>query len=55
MIREMVLVRVKRERELRQSHERQPSMWIGDYVSGESLFEDEVHMALVESTNPLYF
>ena len=45
----------ERVRELRQSRERQPSTWMGDYVSGEGLFEDEVHMALVESTNPLYF
>ena len=42
-------------RELRQSRERQPPMWMGDYVSGEGLFEDEVHMALVVSTNPLNF
>lgn len=26
-----------------------------DYVSGQGLFEDEVHMALVVSTDPLYF
>lgn len=42
-------------RELRQSRERQPPTWMGDYVSGECLFEDEVHMKLVVSTNPLYF
>jgi hypothetical protein len=45
----------ERVRELRQSRERQPPTWMGDYVSGEGLFEDEVHMALVESTDPLYF
>ncbi|KAL6345128.1 hypothetical protein AAG906_013612 [Vitis piasezkii] len=45
----------ERVRELRQSRERQPSTWMGDYVSGEGLFKDEVHMALVESTDPLYF
>ncbi|KAJ8645925.1 hypothetical protein MRB53_007673 [Persea americana] len=45
----------ERVRELRQSHERHPPTWMGDYVSGEGLFEDEVHMALVVSTDPLYF
>jgi hypothetical protein len=45
----------KRVRELRQSRERQPPTWMGDYVSGEVLFEDEVHMALVVSTDQLYF
>jgi hypothetical protein len=45
----------KRVRELRQSRERQPPTWMGDYVSGEGLFEDEVHMALMVSTDPLYF
>ena len=45
----------ERVKELRQSRERQPPTWMGDYVSGEGLFEDEVHMALVESTDPLYF
>jgi hypothetical protein len=45
----------KRVRELRQSRDRQPPTWMGDYVSGEGLFEDEVHMALVVSTDPLYF
>ncbi|KAJ8645921.1 hypothetical protein MRB53_007669 [Persea americana] len=45
----------ERVRELRQSHERHPPTWIGDYVSGEGLFEDEVHKALVVSTDPLYF
>ena len=42
-------------REIRQSRERQPPIWIGDYVSGEGLYEDEVHMALVVSTDPLFF
>ena len=28
---------------------------MGDYVSGEGLFEDEVHMALVVSIDPLNF
>ncbi|KAL6344121.1 hypothetical protein AAG906_029789 [Vitis piasezkii] len=32
--------------ELRQSCDRQPPTWMGDYVSGEGLFEDDVHMAL---------
>ncbi|CAL9004184.1 unnamed protein product, partial [Prunus brigantina] len=45
----------ERVRELRQSRERQPPTWMGDYVSGEGLSEDEVHMALVESTDPLHF
>ena len=45
----------ERVRELRQSRERQPPMWMGDYVSGEGLSEDEVHMALVLSTDPLNF
>ena len=45
----------ERVRELRQSHERQPRKWMGDYVTSEGLFEEEVHMALVESTDPLYF
>ncbi|KAJ8646671.1 hypothetical protein MRB53_008419 [Persea americana] len=45
----------ERVRELRQSRERQPPTWMGDYVSGEGLSEDEVHMALVESTDPLNF
>ncbi|KAL6345914.1 hypothetical protein AAG906_025194 [Vitis piasezkii] len=45
----------ERVRELRQSRDRQPPTWMGYYVSGEGLFEDEVHMALVESTDPLYF
>ena len=45
----------KRVRELRQSCDRQPPTWMGDYVSGEGLFEDEVHIALVESTDPLHF
>ncbi|KAL6319939.1 hypothetical protein AAG906_037015 [Vitis piasezkii] len=40
---------------LRQSRDRQPPTWMGDYVSGEGLFEDEVHMTLVESTDPFYF
>ena len=42
-------------RELKQSRERQPPTWMGDYVSGEGLFEDEVHMALVVSIDPLNF
>ncbi|KAF2300982.1 hypothetical protein GH714_018927 [Hevea brasiliensis] len=33
-----------RVRELQQSRERQPPMWMGDYVSGEGLSDDEVHM-----------
>ena len=45
----------ERVRELRQSRERQPRKWMGDYVTSEGLFEEEVHMALVESTDPLYF
>jgi hypothetical protein len=45
----------ERVRELRQPRERQPPTWMSDYVSGEGLFEDEVHMALVVSTDPLYF
>ena len=45
----------KRVRELRQTCDRQPPTWMGDYVNGESLFEDEVYIALVESTDPLYF
>ncbi|CAL2236260.1 unnamed protein product [Prunus armeniaca] len=45
----------ERVRELRQSRERQPPTWMGDYVSGEGLSEDEVHMELVESTDPLHF
>ncbi|TXG65900.1 hypothetical protein EZV62_007175 [Acer yangbiense] len=45
----------ERVRELRQSRERQPPTWMGDYVCGEGLFEDEVHMALVVSTDPLCF
>ena len=45
----------ERVRELRQSRERQPPTWMGDYVSGEGLFKDEVHMALVLSTDPLNF
>ncbi|TXG73665.1 hypothetical protein EZV62_002244 [Acer yangbiense] len=45
----------ERVRELRQSRERQPPTWMGDYVSGEGLFEDEVHMALVVSTDKLCF
>ncbi|KAJ8650452.1 hypothetical protein MRB53_003475 [Persea americana] len=44
----------ERVRELRQSGERHPPTWMGDYVSGEGLFEDEVHMALVVSTDSLY-
>ena len=32
----------ERVRELRQSRERQPPTWMGDYVSGENLFEDEI-------------
>ncbi|KAJ8637161.1 hypothetical protein MRB53_011428 [Persea americana] len=42
----------ERVRELRQSRERHPPTWMGDYVSGEGLFEDEVHMALVLSSDP---
>jgi hypothetical protein len=45
----------ERVRKLRQPRERQPPTWMSDYVSGEGLFEDEVHMALVVSTDPLYF
>ena len=30
-------------------------MWMGDYVSGEGLSEDEVNMTLVEPIDPLYF
>ena len=45
----------ERVRELRQSRERQPRKWMSDYVTSEGLFEEEVHMALVESTDPLYF
>ena len=45
----------ERVRELRQSRDRQPPTWMGDYVSGEGLFKDEIHMTLVESTDPLYF
>lgn len=45
----------ERVREIRQSRERQPPTWIGDYVSGEGLYEDKVHMALVVSTYPLFF
>ncbi|KAF2301756.1 hypothetical protein GH714_028913 [Hevea brasiliensis] len=36
-----------RVRELQQSRERQPPMWMGDYVSGEGLSDDEVHMPIV--------
>lgn len=42
-------------RESRPCRERQPPTWMVDYVSGQGLFEDEVHMALVVSTDPLYF
>ena len=49
---EMFLVRV---RESRQPRERQPPTWMGDYVSGEGLSDDEVHMALMVSTDPLCF
>ncbi|RVW23197.1 Retrovirus-related Pol polyprotein from transposon TNT 1-94 [Vitis vinifera] len=45
----------ERVRELRQSRDRQPPTWMGDYVSGEGLFKDEIHITLVESTDPLYF
>ncbi|KAL6349029.1 hypothetical protein AAG906_033685 [Vitis piasezkii] len=45
----------ERVKELRQSRDRQPPTWMGDYISGEGLFEDEVHMTSVESTDPLYF
>ncbi|RVW83247.1 hypothetical protein CK203_039677 [Vitis vinifera] len=45
----------ERVRELRQSRDRQPPTWMGYYVSGEGLFKDEIHMTLVESTDPLYF
>lgn len=34
---------------------RQPAMWMSDYVSGEGLSEDEANMALMVSTDPLYF
>lgn len=33
-------------KDLRQSRERHPPTWMGDYVSGEGLSEDEAHMAL---------
>ena len=45
----------ERVRELRQSNERRPPTWMGDYVSGEGMSEDEVNMALVVPTDPLYF
>jgi len=44
-----------RVRELRQPLERQPPTWMGDYVSGEGLSNDEVHMELMVSTGPLCF
>ena len=44
-----------RLRESRQPRERQPPTWMGDYVSCEGLSDDEVHMALMVSTDPLCF
>ena len=43
-----------RVRNLRQSHERQPPLWMGNYDSGKCLSEEEVQMALAVSINPLY-
>lgn len=45
----------ERVRELRQFRERQPPIWMGDYASGKGLSNDEIHIALVVSTYPLYF
>jgi len=30
-------------------------MWMGDYISGEGLYEDEAHLVLAVSTDPLFF
>ncbi|KAK4439532.1 hypothetical protein Salat_0288100 [Sesamum alatum] len=38
-----------------EERERRPPSWMSDYVSGEGLSEDEVHMAQVVSNDPLYF
>jgi len=35
--------------------DRQPLTWIDDYVSGEGLSEDEIHMALMVSSDPACF
>ncbi|KAA0060698.1 Retrovirus-related Pol polyprotein from transposon TNT 1-94 [Cucumis melo var. makuwa] len=42
-------------RDVRQSRERHPSTWMGEYVSGEGLSEDEALMALGVSTDPICF
>lgn len=45
------------ETEAREGRVRAPPTWMGDYVSGEGLSEDEevVNMALVDSTDPVSF
>jgi len=40
------------ERSSRQLRGRQPPTWMGDYVSGEGLYEDETNMALDVLTDP---
>ncbi|KAA0033403.1 retrovirus-related Pol polyprotein from transposon TNT 1-94 [Cucumis melo var. makuwa] len=42
-------------RDVRQSCKRHPPTWMGEYVSGEGLSEDEAFMALGVSTDPICF
>lgn len=45
----------ERMTEMIQPRERRPPGWMDDYASGEGLSDDEANMALLVSTDPLYF
>ncbi|KAL3609016.1 hypothetical protein D5086_000036 [Populus alba] len=50
-VRDSEIMQLK-ERSSRQLCGRQPPTWMGDYVSGEGLYEDKTNMALEVSTDP---